>query len=59
MSHSQLRLLIDEDDDEALEYMTSLEVEEFEDIKSGYRIKFVSPLLSFYALVRSQWSMPC
>lgn len=35
-------MLIDEEDEEALQYMTFLEVEEFEDIKSGYRIKFVS-----------------
>ena len=35
-------MLIDEEDEEALHYMTFLEVEEFEDIKSGYRIKFVS-----------------
>ena len=37
-------MLIDEEDEEALQYMTFLEVEEFEDIKSGYRIKFVSSL---------------
>lgn len=38
-------MLIDEEDEEALQYMTFLEVEEFEDIKSGYRIKFVSSLV--------------
>ena len=42
INHPQLQLLIDEEDEEALQYMTFLEVEEFEDIKSGYRIKFVS-----------------
>ena len=42
-----MQLYIDEEDEEALQYMTSLEVEEFEDIKSGYRIKFVSPFLVF------------
>lgn len=42
-----MQLYIDEEDEEALQYMTSLEVEEFEDIKSGYRIKFVSPSLAF------------
>lgn len=42
-----MQLYIDEEDEEALQYMTSLEVEEFEDIKSGYRIKFVSPFLAF------------
>ena len=45
MNHHQLQLIIDEEDDEALQYMTSLDVEEFEDIKSGYRIKFVSILI--------------
>ena len=38
-------MLIDEENEEALQYMTFLEVEEFEDIKSGYRIKFVSFLV--------------
>lgn len=42
-----MQLYIDEEDEEALQYMTSLEVEEFEDIKSGYRIKFVSPFSAF------------
>ena len=37
-----MQMWIDEEDEEALQYMTFLEVEEFEDIKSGYRIKFVS-----------------
>ncbi|XP_073243040.1 protein SET-like [Porites lutea] len=40
INHPQLQVLIDEEDEEALQYMTFLEVEEFEDIKSGYRIKF-------------------
>ncbi|CAH3038270.1 unnamed protein product [Pocillopora meandrina] len=40
INHPQMQLYIDEEDEEALQYMTSLEVEEFEDIKSGYRIKF-------------------
>ena len=39
-----MQMWIDEEDEEALQYMTFLEVEEFEDIKSGYRIKFVSVL---------------
>ncbi|XP_048475796.1 protein SET-like [Rhincodon typus] len=40
LNHPQLSALIDENDEEAFNYMTRLEVEEFEDIKSGYRIKF-------------------
>lgn len=39
-----MQMWIDEEDEEALQFMTFLEVEEFEDIKSGYRIKFVSVL---------------
>jgi len=39
-NHPQLSSLIDEDEEEVFHYMTKLEVEEFEDIKSGYRINF-------------------
>ncbi|KAK3749141.1 hypothetical protein QZH41_009820 [Actinostola sp. cb2023] len=39
-NHPQTNVLLDEEDEAALYYMTSLEVEEFEDIKSGYKIKF-------------------
>lgn len=42
VNHPQISALLDEEDEEALHYLTSVEVEEFEDIKSGYRIKFVS-----------------
>lgn len=34
--------LLNEDDEEALQFLTKVEVQEFEDIKSGYRINFVS-----------------
>jgi len=40
VNHPQVSALLDEDDEEALKYLKTLEVEEFEDIKSGYRIKF-------------------
>uniref|UniRef100_UPI00398E88CB protein SET-like n=1 Tax=Pristiophorus japonicus TaxID=55135 RepID=UPI00398E88CB len=40
LNHPQLSALIDDNDEEAFNYMMRLEVEEFEDIKSGYRIKF-------------------
>lgn len=39
-NHPQVSALLDEEEEECLHYMTQLEVEEFEDIKSGYRIKF-------------------
>lgn len=38
--------LLGEEDEEALHYLTRVEVTEFEDIKSGYRIDFVSALNS-------------
>lgn len=34
--------LLGEEDEESLHYLTRVEVTEFEDIKSGYRIDFVS-----------------
>merc|ERR1711962_957262 len=40
VNHPQISALLDEEDEEALHYLESVEVEEFEDIKSGYRIKF-------------------
>ncbi|XP_028395026.1 protein SET-like [Dendronephthya gigantea] len=40
LNHQQISALLDEEDEEALQYLKSVEVEEFEDIKSGYRIKF-------------------
>lgn len=40
MNHPQISAILDEEEEECLHYMTKLEVEEFEDIKSGYRIKF-------------------
>lgn len=39
VNHPQLSAILDEEEEECLHYMTKLEVEEFEDIKSGYRIK--------------------
>merc|ERR1719511_400559 len=38
INHPQLSAVIEEEE-EALQYLNRLEVEEFEDIKSGYRIK--------------------
>ena len=40
VNHPQVSALLDEEEEECLHYMTQLEVEEFDDIKSGYRIKF-------------------
>jgi len=40
VNHPQLSLLIDEEGEDCLHFMNKMEVEEFEDIKSGYSIKF-------------------
>jgi len=40
VNHPQVSALLNEDDEEALQYLSKVEVQEFEDIKSGYRIKF-------------------
>ena len=39
INHPQISSVIEEDEEDALQYLNKLEVEEFEDIKSGYRIK--------------------
>uniref|UniRef100_A0A674EFQ3 SET nuclear proto-oncogene b n=1 Tax=Salmo trutta TaxID=8032 RepID=A0A674EFQ3_SALTR len=41
VNHPQVSALLGEEDEEALHYLTRVEVTEFEDIKSGYRIDFV------------------
>jgi template-activating factor I len=40
VNHPQLSTLLDDDDEEALQYLKKLEVQEFDDIKSGYKINF-------------------
>jgi len=40
INHPQLSGIIEEDEEDALQYLSKLEVEEFEDIKSGYKINF-------------------
>ncbi|XP_027723689.1 protein SET-like [Vombatus ursinus] len=40
LSHPQLSSLFGEEDEEALRHLTRIEVIEFEDVKSGYRIDF-------------------
>lgn len=39
INHPQISAIIEEDEEDCLQYLNKLEVEEFEDIKSGYRIK--------------------
>jgi template-activating factor I len=40
LNHPQLSTLLDEDDEDALQHLKRVEVQEFEDIKSGYKINF-------------------
>jgi template-activating factor I len=40
VNHPQISAILDEEEEECLHYLTKVEVEEFDDIKSGYRIKF-------------------
>lgn len=40
VNHPQITAVLDEEEEECLHYLSKLEVEEFDDIKSGYRIKF-------------------
>jgi len=40
INHPQLSSWLDDEDEEALQYLKKVEVQEFEDIKSGYRINF-------------------
>jgi len=39
VNHPQISAILDEEEEECLHYLTKVEVEEFDDIKSGYRIK--------------------
>lgn len=39
INHPQISAIIEEDEEDCLQYLNKLEVEEFEDIKSGYKIK--------------------
>jgi len=41
VSHGRLSELISEEDEEALQSLCRIEVHEFDDIKSGYKIDFV------------------
>ncbi|VDP35990.1 unnamed protein product [Soboliphyme baturini] len=40
VNHPQISAVLDEEEEECLHYLIKLEVEEFDDIKSGYRLKF-------------------
>lgn len=40
MNHPQISAILDDEEEECLHYLTTVNVEEFDDIKSGYRIGF-------------------
>ncbi|XP_035895418.1 protein SET [Anopheles stephensi] len=40
MNHPQISSILEQEEEDCLQYLEKLEVEEFEDIKSGYRILF-------------------
>lgn len=40
VNHPQISSILDDEEEECLHYLTKLDVEEFDDIKSGYRINF-------------------
>ncbi|CAK8675068.1 protein SET-like [Clavelina lepadiformis] len=40
VNHPQISALLDEDDEDALHYLNKVEVQEFDDIKTGYTINF-------------------
>lgn len=40
MNNKKIADILEEEEEDALRYLSKLEVEEFEDIKSGYRINF-------------------
>merc|ERR1712020_753088 len=40
INHPQLSTIIEEEEEDALQYLDKLDVEEFEDIKSGFKITF-------------------
>jgi len=53
--------LLSEEDEEALQYLKKVEVQEFEDIKSGYKINFVSviEILFIYLVFMQVISIKC
>jgi len=55
VNHPQISAILDEEEEDCLHYLNKVEVEEFEDIKSGYRIKLhfsSNPFFSNESLVK-------
>ena len=60
INHPQISALLDEDDEDVLHYLTKVEVQEFDDLKTGYTISFVSliTLLFIQCKVHKFWIRP-
>lgn len=55
INHPQISGILEEEEEECLHFLNKLDVEEFEDIKSGYRINFhfdVNPYFENNSLVK-------
>lgn len=48
MNNPQFAEIISDEDETALQYLENLTVEEYEDVRSGYKITFVSHLVSLF-----------
>jgi len=62
VNHPQISKILEEEEEECLHYLTKVEVEEFEDIKSGYKLKFffdANPFFENSEIVKEfNWSGP-
>lgn len=62
MNHPDLAHMVDDTEENCLHYLTKLEVEEFEDVKSGYCIKFhfeENPYFENAVLIKGYHFDPC
>lgn len=55
INHPQISALLDEDDEDALHYLTKVEVHEIDDLKAGYTISFVMNFL--FAKLNLSWNV--
>lgn len=61
MNHPDLSALLDDSEEDCLHHLTKLEVEEFEDIKSGYWIKFYFEENPYFenAVITKEYHLGC
>lgn len=53
MNNAQIAELLSEDDETAMQYLENLTVEEYEDVRPGYKITFVSQFIVIALSVRT------